>query len=232
MKKQLLSIACIACALMMISCNGGKKAADKDAEEALEEVAEFTGSMFSKDAAKYYIKDFKLKFSDLEPDYTYTSDDKNFAGDTRKVVAIFPVEEGQEFTEEQFEAAVTKVYNATKKASDNGICVYGFEKKDTKEEAMAERTLEEVLAGTTIMGIKIDDASWAYLLNGKFYAVNVDKTSAKNGYKVVIGEGLQKSFEETWKEAEKQLEEIENDPEKKKAVDEAVDKALKDAGLK
>ena len=233
MKRHLLILAGIATALMMVSCKGGNKSAAEGAEETVEEATEFNGEMFSKEAVQFYVKNFKLKFKDIEADYAYDDSNKyNFAGEARQIAAGFPVKEGESFTDEQYNAFVTKIYNATKAVADNGICVNGFEKKDNKDEAMAEYTLEEALAGTTVFGIRIDDASWAFLLDGKFNVASVSKLSAGNGCMVKIYEGLQKSFNETMEDAEKVLEEIDKDPAKKAAVEKEVDKALKEAGLK
>ena len=122
-----------------------------------------------------------------------------------------------------------RIYAVTKKAADNGINVYGFEDKSDKDEAYAEKDLEQMIKdnnGTTILGIEIyvGNYSWSFLKDGVLHRCDVDlleKNDTKLGYSVKMYKGLQKSFDETMKDAEEAL----SDPE----VQKQLEKALKDA---
>lgn len=231
MKKQLLSILFIAAAMLMASCGGDNKSGNSEAPAAGEAVAEaedFTGDTYSKEAVEFFIKNFKLGYADIEPGYEYDdSDSKNFIGSARDVIANFPTKGGKEFTDDMFKEAVAKVYNATKKAADDGKCIYGFENKSKTDEAMAEISLEECQKGQDSFGIHINDASWVYKVNGQLQIIYMGTISGSEGCYVRVAQALQKSMDETLEDAEKVIEDIENDPEKKAQVD----KALKDAGV-
>ena len=80
--------------------------------------------------------------------------------------------------------------------------------------------------GTKIFGIEIYIGSygWSFLKDGVLHRCEIsllEKDDVKLGYSVKMYKGLQKSLDETMKEAEKMLE----DPE----VQKQVKKALKDA---
>ena len=117
----------------------------------------------------------------------------------------------------------------TQKVADNGINVYGFEDKSDREEALSEKDLDKMIAdnsGTKIFGVEIyvGDYSWSVLKDGVLHRCDVsllEKNDTKLGYSVKMYKGLQKSFDDTLKEAEKMLE----DPN----VQKQVEKALKDA---
>ena len=55
--------------------------------------------------------------------------------------------------------------------------------------------------------------------------------SPSNGYSVSINKGLQKSMDDTMKDAEDAFKKIENDPELKKKVQEEAEKVKKQYGL-
>ena len=94
---------------------------------------------------------------------------------------------------------------------------------------MAEKDLEQMIkdnAGTKLFGVEIylGDYGWSFLKDGVLHRCEIDlleKNDVKLGYSVKMYKGLQKSMEETMKDAEKALE----DPE----VQKQVEKALKDA---
>ena len=239
MKKTLLSIMCIAGAMFIASCGGGNKtegsesAADGEATEAVEEAAEFTGETYSKEAAEYYMKNsYGVNLADLAPDRKYDEAGKYlFKGEPREVSASFCVVEGETFDEAEFDSAVRKAYAATKAASDDNKCIYGFEEKDAAAEAMAEKSLEEALETQKSFGITIHQHEWGFKRNGTLCRCLVSASSKDGetlGYVVSIYNGLSKNLDDTLDDAAKAIEEIENDPDKKAEVD----KALKDAGLK
>ena len=228
------------CAALCVSCGnkGGKKAETKDDGKVdIEKVAKkmvkeaFEGESYSKDAAEFYFKKNEgIKLSDLAPEYKLNETSKyTYYGDATSALANFKIQDGDTYTKEQHEDNVRRIYAITKKAADNGINVYGFEDKSNKEEAMAEKDLEQMIkdnAGTKILGIEIYVGSyaWSFLKDGVLHRCDVnllEKDDVKLGYAVKMYKGLQKSFDETMKDAEKAL----SDPE----VQKQVEKALKDA---
>lgn len=237
MKKTVLAIMCVA-ALALCACGnqGGKKAKDDgkvDAEKVAEKMIQkaFEGEKYSKEAAEYYfLKNEGIKFADLAPEYALNETSKyTYYGDEHDALANFKIQDGDTYTKEQHIENVRRIYAVTKKAADNGINVYGFEDKSNKDEAMAEKDLEQMIQdnnGTKIFGIEIYIGSygWSFLKNGELHRCEIsllEKDDVKLGYSVKMYKGLQKSLDETMKEAEKMLE----DPE----VQKQVEKALKDA---
>ena len=230
---------CLAGLAVCTGCGnkGGKKADGKDDKVDLEKVADklmkeaFEGDKYSKDAAEFYFnKNEGIKLSDLAPDYKLNETSKyTYYGDEHDAVANFKIQEGDTYTKEQHEANVRRIYAVTKKVADNGINVYGFEDKSNKDEAMAEKDLEQMMkdnAGSKIFGVEIYIGSygWSFLKNGELHRCEIsllEKDDVKLGYSVKMYKGLQKSLDETMKDAEKALE----DPE----VQKQLEKALKDA---
>ena len=230
------------CAAGLILCagcgnNGGDKSDKKDGKVDIEKVAKnleqkaFEGESYSKEAAEYYFKKNEgIKLSDLAPDYKLNETSKyTYYGDEHEALANFKIQDGDNYTKEQHVENVRRIYAVTKKAADNGINVYGFEDRSVKEEAMAEKDLEQMLkdnAGTKIFGVEIYIGSygWSFLRDGVLHRCEIElleKNDVKLGYSVKMYKGLQKSLDETMKEAEKALE----DPE----VQKQIKKALKDA---
>ncbi|MBP5721187.1 MAG: hypothetical protein J6W82_09025 [Bacteroidales bacterium] len=238
MRKSILAILCVA-ALAVCACGnqGGKKAKGDDGKVDAEKVAEkliqkaFEGEKYSKEAAEYYfLKNEGIKLADLAPEYKLNETSKyTYYGDEHDALANFKIQDGDTYTKEQHIENVRRIYAVTKKAADNGINVYGFEDKSDKEEAMAEKDLEKMIQdnmGTKIFGIEIYIGSygWSFLKDGVLHRCEIsllEKDDVKLGYSVKMYKGLQKSLDETMKEAEKMLE----DPE----VQKQVEKALKDA---
>ena len=230
---------CVAGMVLCAGCGnkGGKKSDNKDGKVDIEKVADkmvqkaFEGEKYSKEAAEYYfLKKEGIKFKDLAPDYKLDESSKyTFYGDEHDALANFKIQEGDTYTKEQHIENVRRIYAVTKKAADNGINVYGFEDKSDREEALSEKDLEKMIEdnnGTTIFGIEIYVGSygWSFLKDGVLHRCEIsllEKNDTKLGYSVKMYKGLQKSFDDTLKYAEKALE----DPE----VQKQVEKALKDA---
>ena len=239
MKKFALILMCVAGIVLCAGCGnkGGKKSDNKDGKVDIEKVADkmvqkaFEGEKYSKEAAEYYfLKNEGIKFKDLAPDYKLDESSKyTFYGDEHDALANFKIQEGDTYTKEQHIENVRRIYAVTKKAADNGINVYGFEDKSDREEALSEKDLEKMIEdnnGTTIFGIEIYVGSygWSFLKDGVLHRCEIsllEKNDTKLGYSVKMYKGLQKSFDDTLKDAEKALE----DPE----VQKQVEKALKDA---
>ena len=242
MKKLTLILMCVAGIVLCAGCggnNGGKsdKSDKNDGKVDIEKVAKnleqkaFEGEKYSKEAAEYYFKKNEgIKLSDLAPDYELNETSKyTYYGDEHDALANFKIQDGDTYTKEQHEDNVRRIYAVTKKAADNGINVYGFEDKSDRDEAMSEKDLEQMIkdnAGTKIFGIEIYVGSygWSFLKDGELHRCEIsllEKDDVKLGYSVKMYKGLQKSFDDTMKDAEKALE----DPE----VQKQLQKALKDA---
>ena len=230
---------CVAGIVLCAGCGnkGGKKSDGKDDKVDVEKVADkmiqkaFEGEKYSKEAAEYYfLKNEGIKLSDLAPDYKLNETSKyTYYGDERDVLANFKIQDGDSYTKEQHIENVRRIYAITKKVADNGINVYGFEDKSDKDEALSEKDLEQMIKdnnGTSIFGIEIYVGSygWSFLKDGVLHRCEIsllEKDDTKLGYSVKMYKGLQKSFDETLKEAEEAFE----DPE----VQKQLEKAFKDA---
>lgn len=242
MRRLFVCVICLACTLAFVSCGGkgGKKAGSAETSDGkvdLEKVAEkmmkeaFEGEKYSKEAAEFYFKKNEgIKLSDLAPEYKLNETSKyTYYGDEHDALANFKIQDGDTYTKEQHIENVRRIYAVTKKVADNGINVYGFEDKSDKDEAYSEKDLEKMIQdnnGTSILGVEIyvGSYSWSFLKDGVLHRCDVDlleKNDTKLGYSVKMYKGLQKSFDETMKDAEEAL----SDPE----VQKQVEKALKDA---
>lgn len=240
MRKLFIILTLAASVLALAACGGkGTKKSEKtdDGKVDLEKVAEkmvkeaFEGDKYSKEAAEYYFKKNEgIKLADLAPEYKLDESSKyTYYGDERDVLANFKIQEGDTYTKEQHIENVRRIYAVTRKAADNGINVYGFEDKSDKDEAMAEKDLEQMIQdnmGSTILGIElyIGNYGWSFLKDGVLHRCEVsllEKDDVKKGYSVKMYKGLQKSFDDTMKDAEEAL----KDPE----VQKQIEKALKDA---
>lgn len=217
MKKSFLSIMTIACALFMVSCGGKKSAevAESNAETTEQASEEFTGDTYSIEAVEYYIQNYKLKLSDIEPSFSYDKEKKGcFNGGAGGIDIVFSPTDG-EFNADMMIEAVKKIYPATKAIADDGKIVVGWEDVDTREAAMKELPIEEVLKGKEIMGMKVDQYSWAWQQDGIFRRCNIEdvenlNTGEKIGYKVSIYKALQQSMDDQLEDAAEALEEMEN----------------------
>ena len=240
MRRSLFIVISVACALALVSCGGkgSKKATESgDGKVDIEKVAKnlekeaFEGEKYSKEAAEFYFKKNEgIKLSDLAPEYKLNETSKyTYYGDEHDALANFKIQDGDTYTKEQHIENVRRIYALTKKVADNGINVYGFEDKSDKDEAYAEKDLEKMIEdgnGTKILGVEIylGDYGWSFLKDGVLHRCEIDlleKNDTKLDYAVKMYKGLQKSLDETMKEAEKALE----DPE----VQKQLEKALKDA---
>ena len=238
MKKTIIALMCLAGLMLFVSCgNKGGKKAESDEKVDLEKVAEkmvqeaFEGESYSKEAAEFYFKKNEgVKLADLAPDYKLNETSKyTYYGDKTSALANFKIQDGDTYTKEQHVDNVRRIYALTKKIADNGINVYGFEEKSDKDEAMAEKDLEKMIEdnkGSVILGIElyIGSYGWSFLKDGALHRCEIsllEKDDVKLGYSVKMYKGLQKSFDDTMKEAEEML----KDPE----VQKQVEKALKDA---
>ena len=247
MKRISIALMCLA-ALTMFTCCNKKKNVTEDGKIDIEKVAdkvmqkEFSGEKYSKEAAVYFFKEgFGINFDELKPDYplneeskyTYSGEKNQYSGNI-EALANFKIADDTKYSKEDHENNVRKIYALTKAVSDNGINMYGFEEKNTKEEAFAEKDLEKMIQdgkGSSFMGLElyIGSYGWAFLKDGKLYHCEVSLlenkkeqdehgNNRKTGYAVKIYKALDKSFDDTMQDLDKALE----DPEVQKQVKEAL----------
>ncbi len=241
MRKLFILFLCTASVFAFTACGNkaGKKAASDDGEVDLGKVVEniekatFDGEKNTKEAAAFYFKkNFGLDINNLKPDFALqggTPGKYDFLGEEKSSSYITFIAKDSTLVRDEYIEYVKKVYAATQKVADGGINVYGFMAKEKPEEAAAEKTLETVLdegKPSKLFGMEfyIGNYGWEFIKDGVYYMLDVKQLEKKvNGEdkpyaaRVIIGQGLQKSFNETMDEAEKVL----SDPE--------VQKQLKDA---
>ena len=196
---------------------GGEKvdaeAAADDAQKDAEEL-----NAYSEAAVEHYLKAYGISYDDLKPDFEYTVGEKSAyaddpAGGSGHAVVIFKLPEG-ELSDEQIRAFYEQVFQVTAAASDDGYNIIGHEFVGEGEDPAAETTLEDALSGFV--------PGWCFRKDGKSMAVYVSEIYDNNkdsqydrlfyyyGVKFDIGVGLQKSFDDTLKDAEEALKENED----------------------
>ncbi len=244
MRKLFILFLCAAGIFAFTACGNkaGKKAASDDGEVDLGKVVEnienatFNGEKNTKEAAAFYFKkNFGLNFNDLKPDFALQGGDPgkyDFLGEEISSSYITFVAKDSTLVRDDYIEYVKKVYAATQKVADGGINVYGFMAKDKPEEAAAEKTLETVIdegKPSKIFGFEIymGTYGWNFIKDGVYYMLDVKQLEKKvdgedkpYAARVIIGKGLQKSFNESMADVEKAL----DDPE----VQKQMEKALKD----
>ncbi|MCQ2135959.1 MAG: hypothetical protein MJY67_03495 [Bacteroidales bacterium] len=228
--KKTFSILCLS-ALILSACAGGNnnQSENNDEQAAPEAAAEFSGNPNSKEGVAHTMKNsFGVSLEAVAPDYEYNADaERAFIVERNLASASFISKEPiEEMTAQVLNPIAKKVYEATKAVSETGANVFGFEEKDTKDAAMAEKSFEQVCEDAKMMGFFIGSYQWGFVKNGKLQRCIVQKLD--NGYSVTFYEALNKNFDETVDEAAKALDDAMNDPAKKKEVEDA----LKSAGLR
>ena len=141
--------------------------------------------------------------------------DSNPASGSGHAVVIFKTSDSSELTDDQIKEYYEQVFKVTAAASDDGYNIIGHEFVGEGENPDDETTLEDALSGFL--------QGWCFRKDGKSMAVYVsdiydnDKDSELDrlfyyyGVKFDIGVGLQKSFDDTLKDAEDAFEEHEDE---------------------
>ena len=192
-------------------------------EKALEEAEEYES--FSVEAVEYYLrKTVGIKLDDLEPDWNWKlkNDYCAYADDPSSgyghAVIKFTKADG-EVTDKEFDDWYSQVFEATANASQDGYNIRGYEFAGDGEDALGQVTLEEALDSWLMKG-------WAFRCNDKIYVVYVSDDYDKekdselgkllyyDSVEIDIAVGLQKSFDDTMSEAEKYMEENEEEIQK------------------
>ena len=249
MKKLSFALMCLAGVMIFTACGNKKKNTTADGKIDIDKVAEkvmekeFSGEKYSRAAAEYYFKEgFGIDFKDMLPEYplndtskyTFSGEKNQYTGNV-EVCANFKILDDTKYTKEDHENNVRKIYALTKAVADNGINMWGFEGKSKKEEAMAEKDLEEMIEankGSSFMGVEVYIGSygWTFLKDGKLQRCEVsllenrkekdeNGNNRKMGFAVKMYKAMDKSFEDTMEELDKAFE----DPEVQKAVKEALE---------
>ncbi|MBQ8860829.1 MAG: hypothetical protein IJ015_05800 [Ruminococcus sp.] len=211
-----------------ISDKDGEKTNAEDIAKDVLDGAEKLDS-FSEAAVEHYLKAYGISYEELKPDWEYEiSENGAYADDPASgsghAVVIFKTSDSSELTDEQIKEYYEQVFKVTAAASDDGYNIIGHEFVGEGENPADETTLEKALSGFL--------QGWCFRKDGKSMAVYVsdiydnDKDSELDrlfysyGVKFDIGVGLQKSFDDTLKDAEDALEEHED--EIKDALDEYI----------
>lgn len=223
------------CAVMLFSCgnNTNKETTEKiDAQEVVEKLIE-TGAFgeWSDDAADAALEALGLGLKEIRPDFEILEADsiKTNHGTvyrgTNEAVSVFIKKDMSPATTDDLQTYVRKLYGLTQKIADDGRVIYGFEMKDNAEEANAEWTLDEILAQKGLFGFPKEDYAWAYKKDGQIKRVDVKLLNANQNFperlQVEFHNALQKSFNETMEEAEKALDQLDEE-DFKKAIKEAT----------
>lgn len=232
MKKVFLALMCGAAVVMFIACGNGNKKADstRTLKEVTEKAFE-TGILGerTKVAVQAAFKGVGLTLSQVEPDYKYIDEDtlKIYRGvvyqGRYEGSAVFIKTDNTDVSREEFESYVRKIYAVTQKIADEGKVINGFERKSKPEEAVMEWAVDDILA-QKILGFPLDAFDWGFRLKGKYMRIAVSLLKANKKYparlQVHFYDALQKSMDETMKDAEKALE----DPKVQKALEDAFKK--------
>lgn len=199
MKKQTLLIASLAC-LILSSC-GDNKPAPAPAAPATEVVKEetYTGEPNTKEAVSFYIKkNYGIRFASIAPSFKYSEKGEIFNGTSTSIEAVFRVKEGENYSQERFKEAASKIYNGIKSVADSKLCICGFEEYDAAEKALTEKSLEEALKGAKIKGSQSTDPQWGFRKDGKFCRCIVSPITEEGnllGYSVKIFDAIAKDVE-------------------------------------
>ena len=219
--KKLLAILLAAMMLLSLAAcgekvDGGKSNKDSEktnaediAKDVLDEAEELDS--FSEAAVEHYLKAYGISYEELKPDWEYEISENGAYADnptsgSGHAVVIFKTSDSSELTDEQIKEYFEQVFKVTAAASDDGYNIIGHEFVGEGENPDDETTLEDALSGFL--------QGWCFRKDGKSMAVYVsdiydnDKDSELDrlfyyyGVKFDIGVGLQKSFDDTLKDAE------------------------------
>lgn len=230
MRKSVLALMCMAGVAMLTACGNNKSSnkTEENVQEVAQEITKNTDQMNGAEQFEAALKTFGLSVTDATPDFKYKEQNEKgkyyvkgyFASDKPEAYGTFIKEDGGEITLDEYNAFLTRLYNATAKVSEGGKCVVGFGDASTKEEAMNEKPMDKVVDLKNSFGQPWTSVSWNFVQQGIFYDVSCDlkeqKGAAPSRITLNISRGLQKSMSATIEDAEKALD------------DENVQKAIKE----
>lgn len=204
MKKVFLALMCTASMALIAACGGNannnegntnETAANEQGEKSFDQM---NGIEKCADALQ---RVYNLTLADIQPDFEFTEQTEGFDkfdGDQgSRAVAVYQKKDGTAITADEFKAWAGKIYEITKKMSQDGKNVEGPAYVKSNKEAMAEKSLEKGM----------DSGEWNYRMNDQYYAIYIhNNDGAKKPYvDVTFSLGLQKTFEDALDDATKQL---------------------------
>lgn len=204
MKKVFLALMCTASMALIAACGGNannnegntdETAANEQGEKSFDQM---NGIEKCADALQ---RVYNLTLADIQPDFEFTEQTEGFDkfdGDQgSRAVAVYQKKDGTAITADEFKAWAGKIYEITKKMSQDGKNVEGPAYVKSNKEAMAEKSLEKGM----------DSGEWNYRMNDQYYAIYIhNNDGAKKPYvDVTFSLGIQKTFEDALDDATKQL---------------------------
>ena len=223
MKKIYLALMCMAGFTLMTACGG--KSENKGGEvanaENTEQEAEADATVDADSPTAKFEKALKdcygLTFDQVKPDFAISETNNQgasmFYGESTNggVNANLLKADGNDPTQDEFNAYATKIYNLTKSISQDGKNIVGFNEASTLDEALAEKPIDKCI-GKNEYGVDIIMTGWAFRMNDTFYQCDVAQGIARNGnpmpIKFSLSKGLQKSLNESMEDADKALEQL------------------------
>ena len=204
MKKVFLALMCTACMALIAACGGNANNNEGNTDEtATTEQGEKSFDQMNgiEKCADALQRVYNLTLADIQPDFEFTEQTEGFDkfdGDQgSRAVAVYQKKDGTAITADEFKAWAGKIYDITKKMSQDGKNVEGPAYAKSNKEAMAEKTLEKGLS----------EAEWNYRMNDQYYAIYIhNNDGAKKPYvDVTFSLGIQKTFEDALDDASKAL---------------------------
>lgn len=217
MKKIIVSCVYLVGLLMLGACQGEKKPAAVTGNEKVDEIVEKAQKDF-KDMSKVekfeaVLQDkYGLSLKDVAPDFFDMADKDNelnsFFGEQLPgfhAVAGFAKKDGSDISQEEYEAYVRKMYDITKAKSQDGKNIKGFIEAEKAADALAEKPFDKINLKDHIWG-----QNWCFRMNDVIYSCELElkETKGKNPMRIgmSLDKTLQKSLDESMKDAEKALE--------------------------
>ena len=204
MKKVFLALMCTASMALIAACGGNANNNEGNTDEtATNEQGEKSFDQMNgiEKCADALQRVYNLTLADIQPDFEFTEQTEGFDkfdGDQgSRAVAVYQKKDGTAITADEFKAWAGKIYEITKKMSQDGKNVEGPAYAKSNKEAMAEKSLEK----------GIDGGEWNYRMNDQYYAIYIhNNDGAKKPYvDVTFSLGIQKTFEDALDDATKQL---------------------------
>lgn len=204
MKKVFLALMCTASMALIAACGGNANNNEGNTDEtATNEQGEKSFDQMNgiEKCADALQRVYNLTLADIQPDFEFTEQTEGFDkfdGDQgSRAVAVYQKKDGTAITADEFKAWAGKIYEITKKMSQDGKNVEGPAYVKSNKEAMAEKSLEKGM----------DSGEWNYRMNDQYYAIYIhNNDGAKKPYvDVTFSLGIQKTFEDALDDATKQL---------------------------
>ena len=203
MKKVFLALMCTASMALIAACGGNANNNEGNTDETATEQGEKSFDQMNgiEKCADALQRVYNLTLADIQPDFEFTEQTEGFDkfdGDQgSRAVAVYQKKDGTAITADEFKAWAGKIYEITKKMSQDGKNVEGPAYAKSNKEAMAEKSLEKGIVG----------GEWNYRMNDQYYAIYIhNNDGAKKPYvDVTFSLGIQKTFEDALDDATKQL---------------------------